>query len=151
MARRAAPPFLSTEDWVKATARMCAKNDVAVDSDTVENVIEYAMQVLYLRLSSDKRNVGEFFNCKLFRATVTERKERMHRNPKTGEAVPKGGTRTLKFKIAPELSERMEKRFRDKPSAALKRLAAEKNGTAEEVEEKPKKKKKKLKKKKTKK
>jgi len=137
-------PFLTNSQLVKAITKKCVKEDIAVDHDTVEAIVNLTFDVLFSRLTSDKRIDGDYFKCKLFRATVVDKPERLYRNPKTGGAVAKGSSRVIKFKTSADLDDVMEDKFRAKPSKSLLKLEAEKNGVEfDEGDIKKKKKKKK--------
>ena len=142
MPRKSKPAFLDHPGLVKAVAKRCSQNDIAVDNDTVEGVIDALFQTIYLRLSSkENRKDGDFFKCKLFKATVKERDERLRRNPATGASVAKGATRVVTFSPSDELKARMEKIFRKRPSIGLRKEEAEANGVEWEPPKRGKKKK----------
>jgi nucleoid DNA-binding protein len=137
MARTARTAFLSTDGLLQAVAKRCVKEDIAIETDTIEKVIDATFGVLFDRIISDKREVGDQFDCRLFRLVIKGRKERLCRNPRKGSSVAKGATRTVSFKPSRELVAALDDKYRKQPSKALRALEAEKNqdSSTDEVKE----------------
>jgi nucleoid DNA-binding protein len=134
------PPFLTFEGLVEAVGKYCAKNDIAVDSGAIKAIVTGTFDTLFLRITSDKRLAGDHFTSRLFKMIVKDRVERLHRNPKLGKAVAKGASRVVVFKMASELHQKLEEKFRKKASQKLKEAEAIKNGEVPpKVAEEPKK------------
>lgn len=120
--------FISNDKIVKAVTKRCNRDEVAIDSDAVGAVIKNYIDLLFDKATHEDREDGDSYSNRLFRITVKDKKERMHRNPRTGEAVARGATRIVKWTTSAELKEAMESKFRKPPSKGLRKLEIEKNG-----------------------
>jgi DNA-binding protein HU-beta len=94
---------MTKAELIDSVAKTVAKSHDGISKTAIKDVIDETFEAITKAIKKDKRFLVPGFGT----FTVRERKAKMGRNPKTGEPLKIKASKTVAFKPAPSVKEKL--------------------------------------------